>query len=675
MNETRNNEPVPRPVGINPHIIAEWDRIKQIRENFLATGNDRGEIRPEILDAWKRSQQYGIVPLLKASNRALSKHGLETRIAMNAELLEVALPVMHKLYEFVKGSGFVVLLADNDGFILSEIGDTDMLERTRTINATIGYSLNEKVIGANAVGTALVIDKPVQYFGYEHWCVCTQVGTCSAAPIHDPDSGKLVGVLNLTGMWDKVSHHTLGLVVSGVGWIENKLSNKRNIVKAWMAEDQKSMIMEAVSEGLIAIDENGLITYANWQAKKLFGIQNSKNIIGCLFTRVIGEKKNNRQLLSLLVMHREIKDEMISFENDSGKLLQLVISSCELKGYNGANIGRVFIFQDFARVNKIVRKLSSGTAITTFEKLIGRNTIFQECINKAKQAANTSSNVFLLGESGTGKDLFAQAIHNASRRSKGPFIAVNCAAIPHELLASELFGYEEGAFTGAKRGGSVGKFELASSGTIFLDEIGEMPTDMQTSLLRLIEERSVRRIGGERIIPIDIRIIAATNRDIKELIAAGKFRLDLFYRLNVVNIQLPSLRARKEDIPLLADSLLQKICDDRGKNMVSYSEGVMAAFMTYEWPGNIRELHNVIEGTMNMCTGSEIKLDLLPSEITTNYFERGDAVQDICKLKNMEDALVNSYLNKYSSNKSMTAKKLGISRSTLYRKLKKTHTH
>lgn len=648
-------------------VLTKRERMKRTWREFVTSENIVGEIRPEILEAWKRSKQFKVDPFQKMCPHGLDEKSFEARLRMNAELIETSLPVMQRLFDFVKGSGFVVLLIDSEGFILAEIGDGDMLERTRSINAVPGFNWSEHLMGANAIGTSLAIGRPIQFLGYEHWCICTQVGTCSAAPIHDPDTGRIIGVLDMTGMWDKVHHHTLGMVVAGAGWIENQLATQRNAKRTWLAEEQKTMIMEAVSDGIIAVDSAGSVTYINRKAGKMLGI-GCHDVKGRMLSRLMGER--NRRLLSIVMAERPVKDEIVTLAGNSGKVEQVIVSSYSMRGYDGAEVGRVAVLQELARVNRIVDKVFGGMARHTFDDLVGKSKVFRDCITRAMRAAQSSSTVLLLGESGTGKDVFAQAIHNASPRARGPFLAVNCAAIPKDLLASELFGYAEGAFTGAKRGGSPGKFELANGGTIFLDEVGEMPLDMQTALLRVIEEKAVMRIGGQEIVPVDARIIAATNRDLKELVAEGRFRPDLFYRLNVLNIKLPALRDRKEDIPLLAEVLLGRICRRLGRNL-GFGPGVMENFMAYDWPGNIRELQNVIESLVVMCSGSEITLEFLPEDMRASSESAYGGKKDSGILKGLEAALIEGYLNKCSGNKSLVAKELGISRSTLYRRLNK----
>jgi transcriptional regulator with PAS, ATPase and Fis domain len=277
--------------------------------------------------------------------------------------------------------------------------------------------------------------------------------------------------------------------------------------------------------------------------------------------------------------------------------------------------------------------------------------------------------VLLLGESGTGKDILAQAMHNASPRKNGPYLAINCAAIPRELIASELFGYEEGAFTGARKGGNIGKFEIADQGAIFLDEIGDMPLDLQTSLLRVLEEKTIMRLGGSKQIPVNVRIIAATNQDLEAMIESNRFRRDLYYRLGVIRISIPPLRERREDILLLAEHFTEKICRRLDKPPVTLAPEVAKAFVNYAWPGNIREMQNVLEGAIEMASDNIITYDLVNNCMMQKNFvteekpEKDHAVHDLGKQTILD------YLEKFKYNKTRVAHALGISRRTLYRRL------
>lgn len=310
----------------------------------------------------------------------------------------------------------------------------------------------------------------------------------------------------------------------------------------------------------------------------------------------------------------------------------------------------------------------------SWENIVGSSEKMLQAKYMARKAAQTNSNVLLMGESGTGKELFAHAIHNGSGRSYSPFVKVNCAAIPSELLESELFGYEEGAFTGAKKGGKIGKFELASGGSIFLDEIGDMPLKMQAKLLRVIQEKEIERIGSNKPIKVDIRIIAATNKDLKKLVEEGSFREDLYYRLNVMTIEIPPLRERHGDIEELAAMLLKKLSNQLGKYVSSISSKAMEHLKSYSWPGNVRELENVLERAINLTDSDTILPVHLPIYITQQGIKRNidspirplnDLIEDV------EKQAIISCLEYTEGNKLKAAKLLNISRSSLYDKMER----
>jgi len=307
----------------------------------------------------------------------------------------------------------------------------------------------------------------------------------------------------------------------------------------------------------------------------------------------------------------------------------------------------------------------------SFKEYVGQNSRLKETLVLAAKVARTDSTVLILGESGVGKEVLARAVHNSSRRKGMPMIKVNCAAMPEDLIESELFGYEDGAFTGAKKGGKLGKFELAHSGTIFLDEIGDMSLTMQAKLLRVLQEKEFERVGGNKTIKVDIRVIAATNRDLESMIEQGTFRLDLYYRLNIVPLTLTPLRERKDDLFELAKTFLKQFSGEVGHDL-TLSPKVMRFFQEYDWPGNIRELQNVLEHASIVCSGKTIEIQHLPARIipTHNDFnseEKPYAVKEI--LARMEKELILSALDTYNNNRTNAMKALGFSRRVFYDKL------
>jgi transcriptional regulator with PAS, ATPase and Fis domain len=332
-------------------------------------------------------------------------------------------------------------------------------------------------------------------------------------------------------------------------------------------------------------------------------------------------------------------------------------------------IGKIIVLNEIKRAKTMAARMVGANAIFRFEDICGSNPRFLLTIEQARMVARNNSNILLLGKSGTGKDIFAQAIHNASDRQNGPYIAINCGAIPRDLIASELFGYEEGAFTGSRKGGNQGKFELAEGGTIFLDEIAETPLELQTALLRVIEDKVITRIGGKQNRKTDVRIIAASNKDLREEIRRGNFREDLYYRINVFAIEMVPLSERPDDISLLTRWFIKKYEETLRKHIEKIDERIFETFVNYAWPGNVRELQNVIERMMNFCQSNKLTYDLIPEHIT-----QGPSIPDDMSLgdgpvEHEKNLILKMLAMKYQKNK--IAQRMKISRATLYRKMKR----
>jgi transcriptional regulator with PAS, ATPase and Fis domain len=446
------------------------------------------------------------------------------------------------------------------------------------------------------------------------------------------------------------------MVVAAVNAIENLLKVQHEL-------RYRTTIMESISDGLVAIDCNMNIKQFNQAAAKLLKSSNLKNK---QVEEIFG--KRNLALFVNALKGRKITDQEIDIPTKAGKVC-CTATVRSIVGKDGRSNGIVLILNEFARTRRLVNRMFGAQAKFTFDDIIGKNEKLVKAINIARTAAGSNSNILLLGESGTGKDVFAQAIHNESNRARGPFVAINCAAIPRELISSELFGYVEGAFTGAKRGGNPGKFELADGGTLFLDEIGEMPLDLQTMLLRVLEQRFVVRIGGQEVIPVDVRIIAATNRDLLAEVEKGNFRKDLYYRLNVVNINLIPLRERKDDIPILVEYFLKRLEQTLGKHFTHIQPEVWKVFQAYHWPGNIRELQNVLERAANIATGDVLSVEHLPPELIEKNINSNK--ESHLPLEQYEKKIIINLLKEYKGNISKAAARLGIARSTLYRKINK----
>ncbi|WP_061567825.1 sigma-54-dependent Fis family transcriptional regulator [Caldibacillus debilis] len=629
--------------------------VKENWKRFIFNDELDERLSPIVKESWIRSKKWKVDPFqpygrIKPINKEQYQY-----------LIDLSIPLMEGLYSIVKGSGFLVILCNENGQLLKSIGDPDTLEMAEKIRFVEGADWSERMMDTNAIGTSIVIDQPVQIFAEEHYSQICQSWTCSAAPIHD-SKGRIIGVLNVSGPYEKVHPHTLGMVVSAVKAIEYQLKLNENAEKNMMMHRFLEATTNNMKEGILIIDTEGKIIKANDQLKKLLCLD--RNLEGKRINEIFANLSipSNRPVnLQNKELHLKVKP--------SGNIHHVMVDKIPI--YKDSHwIGSMVMLKEIQKVRQFVNHLSGNQAKITFDDIIGQEPHFLQKLNEAKLAAATDSNVLIMGESGTGKEMLAQAIHNASKRRNKPFIAINCGGIPRDLLGSELFGYVEGAFTGAKKGGSAGKFELADGGTLFLDEIGEMSLEMQVLLLRVIQEKEVTRIGGHKVIPVDVRIIAATNKNLREEVQKGSFREDLFFRLNVMPITLPPLRERKEDIPLLARHFIGKLCQKLNKPFPEIRPDFLEALMQYDWPGNIRELQNIIERTLNRTTDPVLSAKDLPDEVF-QIFPRPKMEEAALHRDDIKKQSIIQALYVCNGNISKAARQLGISRSTFYRQMKK----
>lgn len=657
-------------------LVQKKDSRKNIWEKFIEGESINASfVRPEILESWRRCKGK-VDPFKDKNTDLLSPEDFEEFKLKYRELIDIAVPAMENFYNFVKGSGFSIVLVGIDGdkhYFMEVIGDPEQLAQHQITNAIPGSNWSESSMGTTAGNLTVYHNRPFIVHPSENWLACLKQITTCAAPIHHPETQEIIGVLTVAASFTQVQSHTLGMVVAAVDSIERQLAVRRLARKTEIANHFKSVIMECFSDGLIAIDEFGSIIHINQKASTILGFEQDptgQNIFE-VFNRTYGKIKGYRDLANVINSRESVTDQFVNIDK-SGEIIRCVVSTRLLES-KGELLGKVLIIQQMSRAAKLVTSALGNYARFTFGDIIGQDPKLHDCIKMGMKVAKNSSNVLVLGESGTGKDLFAQAIHNASSRKDQPFFAINCAAIPRELLGSELFGYVEGAFTGAKKGGSPGKFELADGGTIFLDEIGEMPIDMQTSFLRVLEEKAVTRIGDKVAIPVDVRIIAATNKDLAKEVKRGNFRADLYYRINVVNIEVPPLRDRIGDITLLIDYFARALAERMGKRIDHISPEVYRICSQYDWPGNIRELQNVIDRAVNLADGNSLSPDLLPQGWTQlvdyrpNKFS-GERLKSI--RKTTEHTTILGCVEKCKGNMTLAAQELGIARSTLYRKVR-----
>jgi len=616
-------------------------------EFFILDKKDVYGIDKIIKESWIRSKNYDI-DLFNEIILDTDEIEQQKSIQKHSHLIEIAKPYMMDLYHIIKKSDYMITLVDKEGYILAAIATPNILDNT---NINI-MNLSEKRVGTNAMGTCLYLDKPIQTWGREHCYTAFHSYTTSAAPIHDYN-GELIGCIGITGFTDILSSHTLGMAIAIANAIESQIHLSYS-----------NIINQSISDGIIVIDNENKIVSINKTALNILELKDH-NQIG----------KNINKILKLPLDLNYIMEENLSFYNKKFTI-ELNNNSiiCEL---SITNLENNFGSRDLIIVIKKIEdknfnKLIKGNQLFSFKDIIGESSVIKETIKLGHIASNGDSNILIMGESGTGKELFAQSIHNNSSRKKQSFIAINCGALPVNLVESELFGYEKGAFTGAKSDGHIGKFELANGGTLFLDEIGDMPLSIQASLLRVIEDRKILRIGGTKEINVDVRIITATNKNLYKAVENGNFRADLFYRINVFTINIPPLKERKEDIETLTYYFIKKYNNQFFSNARGITREALEILKNHNWPGNIRELENTIERTVQITKNQIIDVKDLP--VYLQQIPR-DNESKLCKeiglMESKEYNTIVETLKNTRGNVKSAAKILGLSRATLYRKISK----
>ncbi|MFA8300905.1 MAG: sigma 54-interacting transcriptional regulator [Hyphomicrobiales bacterium] len=588
------------------------------------------------------------------------------------QLINAAAPFMKYLFNSINSKNFYLILTNEKAETLKIIGNNDHL-RAHSISKFLPDSvMDESHIGPNAIWKAIKENKPIQFcLSFLEECSGRPL-TCSAVPIHNIE-GKVIGALNISGFSKDVHQHTLGMVVAAARAIENRLENKYITQQLFESNQFAWSMMNNLSYGMFAIDLNDKIHWVNDTACRTLNIRRSYLIDHSINEIYAHFDKARNAILN----NTTYADEESCFDLDHLNE-KFLFNAHPIRTKDGEHHGVLLSFRPYSKMISLLSKFSVGRAWFSFENIIGSSNSLRNVVKKAKVVANSPSTILITGPSGTGKEVFAQAIHNASDRRNNGFVAINCGAISPTLIESELFGYEDGAFTGARKGGHPGKFELADNGTIFLDEVGDMPLDMQVKLLRAIQEGIVCRVGSNKSISINVRIIAATNKNLEEEIKKGKFRLDLFYRLSVIPMRIPSLMERAEDIPELTRHFLKMKAHKLQKPIPTLSEEIMEKMKAYNWPGNIRELENFIEKVVNL--DGTIDTDIEHTQQWEIFHDEKPAsdnqisVEDNTKLVSLEELEKKAIIRTYKAldgNMTQVAKTLGISRNTLYLKIKK----
>lgn len=639
------------------------NRVEKAWNAFINNESiNENDVKDYILKGWKISRDYNINPDLTPNAIQLPNKQFQELLKNNADMLEAADSVLEMMEISLRDTGFIMTVTAYPGYLLKVSGaDRELSEADRKLNKA-GVLRSVEQVGASALSLSMLENKPIEVSGLEHYNKQFRKWACSSAPIHD-SKGTVIGSLTVSGHLPNKHSHTLALVTAAASSITTQLSEKSLRKEQSRLNSLLLSIYNSLNDGVLSIKNDFSISHANDKARQLLGIQKMalEDLSLNDFIPPADEKFIRSLFNSGLTENHEIT---FNHSGSSHKFLCRFLPSTSQGKFEGMTI----ILTNQKQLIDIARRVGGNYAKYEFSDIKGANSTLRSQVELTKKAAMTSSRILLYGEGGTGKELFAQAIHNHSSARNGPFVAVSCAAIPRDLIESELFGYVGGAFTGARQKGMVGKFELAASGTLFLDEINSLPLDMQSKLLRALQQQEVVRIGDNKPIPITARVIAATNVKLLGAVKAGEFREDLYYRLNVIEIIIPPLRERPDDIITLTKFIVRRHCQKIGLPIPSMSENLLKKMQEYSWPGNVRELENLCERSLLLAGSGQLTEEHFPDYISGSQQKKR---KDLGTITDNNKTLIERALAKHNGNISNAAKELGVARSTIYRNMQK----
>ena len=641
----------------------EQAAVRRAWDDFIAgRAVNPEDVKDYVLRGWQLSRKYGIDPGEPSKAMQVSEEEFAMLKKQNSDLLEAAKTVIKMIEISLREPGFIVTVTAYPGYLLMVSGAAKELnEADRKLNRA-GVLRSVEQVGASALSLSMLENKPVEVSGIEHYNHQFRHWTCSSAPIHDAN-GNVVGSLTVSGHLTNKQSHTLALVTSAASAISIQLREKHLIREQARLNSMLLSIYNSITDGVIALKNDLSISHANNTARQLIEIYD-KPLQNLSLSDLLTD--DDKKLLEDVLANGRPENRELSFKNTSSSQKYL----CRLLpiSSDGTVEGITIIITNRKQLIDIARQVGGNYAKYEFSDIKGSNAFLRSQIELTKKAARTSSRILLTGEGGTGKELFAQAIHNHSSGKHGPFVAVSCAAIPRDLIESELFGYVGGAFTGARRNGMIGKFELAASGTLFLDEINSLPLEMQAKLLRALQQNEVVRIGDTRPTQITARVITASNINLMDAVKEGDFREDLYYRLNVIEITIPPLRERPDDIITLAKFIISRHCNKIGRPIPSLTEKLVAALEKYSWPGNVRELENLCERSLLLSTSDQLDESHFPPYIFgTTHTKK----QSLGTITDHHKSLIQRAIDINRGNISKAAAELGVARSTLYRNMRK----
>ncbi|MCA8881130.1 MAG: sigma-54-dependent Fis family transcriptional regulator [Rhodobacteraceae bacterium] len=639
-------------------------------ERFLdgsgRTGGDQMGVRSEILESWFRCSEAGISA--EADMAPLAGGGDEIHRLKHdsSDLRAAASDVFARLAPLLENAGVMLILTDKQGTIIETLGDPATLDAGRRIHLEVGGIWNEEVIGTNGIGTPLRTGKPAHVHASEHFCSGIKNWTCVGAPIRDPFDGSIIGLVDLSGPPGIFRPHNTALLIASAQGIEAALAEFQKREHLRLIDASRELLRPANSgDSLVVLDRLGRVVDCRVGDRR--AVPPSQHLeIGRRLLRLTDGMDDNAIAAAL---PGELKPAGIRGLRLDGSLRGAALLLPDQRRGRASS--------ESAGIQIRPRAGTSEEPIT----ILGRDPGLLKAIELAQRAAEAGASILVQGETGVGKELFARLVHDVrQRKAPAPYVAVNCGAISSELVGSELFGHSPGAFTGASREGKAGKFELANGGVICLDEIGEMPLEIQPYLLRVLEQRAVYRIGESRRRPIDVQLVALTNRDLRDAIAGGRFRSDLYYRISTISIAVPPLRARRGDIPILVRHFFDLFAKRMRVAPIKPPDDLLRLMDAYAWPGNVRELRNMTERLMLLSQDGEIRAEDYPTELTgirsghaATLVEGEAEVQpgpSPTSLEAMECSAILEAIEREQGNMTRVAACLGISRPTLYRKMR-----
>jgi sigma-54 dependent transcriptional regulator, acetoin dehydrogenase operon transcriptional activator AcoR len=634
-------------------VIKEKE-IRRAWEWFIEDGTTPETVRSVVASSWQRSQDHGI-PVERHGAPLVVEAEFVDHHSLHSPLVEAARSALNQASLFLAKANSMIILTDPSGLVLETAGDPRTIDFGHLVHLEQGGLWKETDIGTNAIGTAIAALEPVQIHGAEHFCDDVGVWTCAATPIWHPEDGDLLGVVDISGPARTFNPQSLAFAVAVRHQIEGAIARSINgdherLIRYFL---QKRSLW--ANEHIVAIDHRGKIVYGADSALRDL----ERHHPGLASGGRISPLKDLRAV-------------------DWASALRELLPSASTEAVIDQNrqLGAIIVLHNRRRpfVPAAGRPLTEG--LCDFDEILGDSPAMQEVKELARKMALTGAPILIEGETGVGKELFARAIHSAGPTSSGPFVPVNCGAIPRDLFGSEFFGYSKGAFTGAREQGHAGKIEAADGGLLCLDEVGEMPLEHQPFLLRVLEDGMVYRIGSNEGQPVRLRLVSMTNRNLLAEAEAGRFRRDLYYRIAVLRLQIPPLRDRGDDVVELVHHFASKAASRMERPLPRFDAEVFRIFRLYSWPGNVRELRNVVENMILLGNPDQLGVADVPIEIReqTDQAAASLSVEQQSSpaspnLKLSERAAIEAALAEARGNLTDAAKRLGIARSTLYRKL------